>query len=66
MPFGGAADIHYQMHVPLGRPVGFDGPQELQELAAAVTSPMQIADQLVGGDVKGRKQRLGGMAHVVV
>src|SRR5579864_1607246 len=35
--------VHHQMHVQLGRHVGLDGAQELQEFTAAMT-PMQFAN----------------------
>ena len=40
-----AVVVHHEMDVHLGRHVGLDGAQELQELAAAVAA-MQLADDL--------------------
>jgi len=57
--------VRHQMHVQLRRDVHFDRKQELQEPCAAM-APMQLADDLSGGDIQGREQRRSAMAFVIV
>ena len=57
--------VHHQMHVQLRGSIGFDCAQKLQELSAAM-APMQLADDLSGGDIQGRAQRRSAMAFVIV
>lgn len=45
--------IHDQKNIEIGRHIGIDGSQKLEEPLAAVT-PMQFADHLAGGDIRER------------
>jgi hypothetical protein len=61
----GAVVVHDQVNVELRRHALLDGAQELQELAAAMP-PMQLADDLAGGQIQRREQGRGAIAHVVM
>jgi len=61
----GAVVVHHEMDVQRRRYVGFDGEQELQELAAAMAA-VQIADDSSGGDIQRGEQGGRAMALVVM
>ena len=52
----GGVVVHHQMDVEVAGHLGFEGPQELEELPAAVARKA-LADDLAGGDVQRRKER---------
>lgn len=57
--------IHHQMNIQIIRNRCLDRAQEFQKLAAAMP-PVQLSDDLSGGDIEGRKQRRCAMAHIVM
>jgi hypothetical protein len=59
------AVVHHQIDVEIGRHVGFDDAQGLQELHAAMAS-VHLTDDFAGGDVKRGKQRRDAVARLVV
>src|SRR4029434_9420377 len=57
--------VYHQMNVEFGGNGAIDGAKEFQKLRAAM-APMQLTDDLPGGDIERGEQGGGSMAHVVV
>ena len=61
----GSVVVHHQMHVELGRNVGFDGVEEFTKLQRAVT-PLQLTDDLAGPGIERGEEAGGSVAEIVV
>src|SRR5690348_1248005 len=61
----GPVVVHDQMHGQSRRYLRLDASQEAQEFVRPM-APVQLADDLAGGDVESREERCGAMSAVVV